>query len=227
MRNAWRVIPLILALWILYAFTPGCTSVPLPPQSNPGVKAPIATPDPLTITPTPDPLTPAHAYHNIRGELIINQAGLDLTKYYEGLYLKAYKDGVNVWTICYGRIDYPSGAKVKAGDKATEAECNTWLLLDLNEEGLLYVNKLAKPQFPDLNENELSALVSFTFNRGPGRLRLALAESKTKKELADNLLHYDYAGTATNHLLGLKRRRRSERALFLNQDWTAYKGWKQ
>lgn len=214
MRNVWRIFPFLLALWVLYAFTPGCSNQAikpeLPPQAAPVVDSPA----------------PKGGYRNARGELVINEAGLALTKYYEGLYLKAYKDGVDVWTICYGRIDYPNGTKVKSGDTATEKECDQWLLLDLEEEGLAYVNKLAKPKFPNLSDNELSALVSFTFNRGPSRLRLLLAESDSIMELANNLLHYDYAGTVDNHMLGLKRRRRSERALFLNEDWTAYKGWK-
>lgn len=203
-----------IMLWILYAFTPGCTSQQLPPQAPPVVNLPV-TPDPIST-----------GYINKNRELITNQAGLDLTKYYEGLYLKAYKDGVGVWTICYGRIDYPSGAKVKEGDTATKQDCERWLLADMDEEGLAYVNKLVKPRFPTLTDNELSALVSFTYNRGPSRLKLLLAESKTKQDLCNNMIHYDYAGTIDHHMLGLQRRRRSERALCLNQDWTQWKDFK-
>jgi lysozyme len=39
----------------------------------------------------------------------------------EGVRYKAYRDSVNVWTICYGHT-----AGVKAGDTATEAQCQAW-----------------------------------------------------------------------------------------------------
>lgn len=39
--------------------------------------------------------------------------GINLIKSFEGLRLKAYDDGVGVWTIGFGTIKYPNGVRVK------------------------------------------------------------------------------------------------------------------
>lgn len=195
----------LIALWVLILLAPSCATIP--PQAAPAAPPTIAIPV--------EPAQPA---------TVINRTGLELTEYYEGLYLKAYKDSVGVWTICFGRIDYPDGRKVASTDTATVKECEAYLLADLEEEGAHYVRAWAPKT---LNSDQFSALVSFTYNRGSSRLRALLDLSADPAKIADNLLKFDYAGTADNHLLGLKRRRRSERALFLSQDWTAFKGWTQ
>ncbi len=151
-------------------------------------------------------------------DFVINAAGLALVKYYEGLYLTAEEDCVGVSTIGYGRIFYDDGSHVKNGDTCTEAQANAWLLEDLQKDGAHFVKAWTK----GLSENQFSALTSFCFNRGAGRFRELLAMTGS---LSENMLHFDYAGHASNHLLGLERRRRSERALFMNGDWTLYKNW--
>lgn len=164
----------------------------------------------------------------------INAEGLALVEYYEGLYLKAYQDSVGCWTIGLGRIKHDDGAPVKEGDTCTKEQADAWLQTDLEKDGGHFVSAwVTKP----LNENQYSALVSFTFNRGAGRFH----DGDTKHHLkgilpflnagdfqgaADEMLLFDWAGNVDNHLLGLQRRRRSERALFLGQDWAQYKNWR-
>lgn len=91
----------------------------------------------------------------------INAAGLALIKEYEGLKLHAYLDGAGVITIGYGHT-----AGVKIGDVCSQQDADNWLAQDLNgAEGA--VSRLVKVV---LTDNQFSALVSFTFNMGAGRL---------------------------------------------------------
>lgn len=130
-----------------------------------------------------------------------NQAGLDLIKTFEGLRLNAYQDSVHVWTIGYGHT-----RDVKPGQTITEAEAQVFLQADLAEaEGA--VNKLGF----SFNENQFSALVSFTFNLGVGNLRKLAARGVAA--IPDRILLFNHAGGRT--LPGLTRRRQAERALYL------------
>lgn len=53
---------------------------------------------------------------------------LALVMFFEGVSLKAYQDGADVWTICYGHT-----AGVKRGDVATMAQCVAWLRDDVKD----------------------------------------------------------------------------------------------
>lgn len=53
---------------------------------------------------------------------------LALVMFFEGVSLKAYQDGADVWTICYGHT-----AGVKRGDVATMAQCVAWLRDDVQD----------------------------------------------------------------------------------------------
>src|SRR6478609_5634681 len=58
----------------------------------------------------------------------VNQDGLELIKHFEGLYLKAYKDPVGIWTIGYGHtgLTHQDGT-VYEGRKITRAEAEQLL----------------------------------------------------------------------------------------------------
>lgn len=143
----------------------------------------------------------------------INQAGLDLVKHFEGLYLKAYKDPVGIWTIGYGHtgLTHQDGT-VHAGRQITKAEAEQLLKHDMGK----FEEEVKELITVPLNDNQFSALVSFHFNTG------GLAKSTLRKKLnagdymgsADELLKWDKAGGKT--LAGLTRRRKSERNLFLD-----------
>jgi lysozyme len=145
-----------------------------------------------------------------------------LVEQFEGLDLKAYTDSVGVWTIAWGRILYDDGSRVKMGDTCTRAQADQWLIEDLERDGCQYVRKY----FPSLNDDQYAALSSFTFNRGSGRLHQLVMMSADLESIAANLLHFDYAGSDTNHLLGLKRRRLAEQALFRSLPWRVFVSWK-
>ncbi len=153
----------------------------------------------------------------------INSEGLNLIKSFEGLAekvfqkgslieLKAYDDGVGVWTIGYGHTK-----GVFRGMRIAVAKADDFLREDLAnfEEAVSRAVKIA------LNEHQFAALVSFAFNVGAR----AFFQSTLLKKLnqgdiqgaANEFPRWNKAGGQA--LAGLTRRRKAEQALFLSQSW--------
>lgn len=140
-----------------------------------------------------------------------SRRGLNLIKQFEGCKLVAYLCPANIWTIGWGRT-----TNVKRGDTCTQAQADAWLLAEY-EAFESQVRKLVRVPVTD---NQLGALVSFTYNAGVGNFR-----SSTLLRL---LNAGDYAGAAAQfarwnkgtvngekvELKGLTRRRTAEAALF-------------
>lgn len=141
-----------------------------------------------------------------------------LLKAFEGLYLRAYQDSVGVWTIGYGTT-----AGVRSGMVISEAEAEALLRKDLDRFEGVVRSLVTVP----LTDDQYSALVVFAYNVGDG----ALGGSTLRKRLnggdygaaADEFLRWDKAGGRS--LLGLSRRRRAERALFLGEPWEGFLTW--
>lgn len=144
-----------------------------------------------------------------------NEAGVALIKEFEGLRLDAYPDPAHGWavpTIGYGHTDAAGAPKVVRGMRITADEADAILRRDLGQ----YERAVAEAVKVNLSANQFSALVSFTFNLGPGNLR--------SSTLLKKLNAGDYAGAAAQFdrwnraggkvLAGLTRRRAAERALF-------------
>lgn len=133
--------------------------------------------------------------------------GINLIKQFEGCRLEAYKavSTEKYFTIGYGHY----GADVKKGMVISQNKADELLVKDLERfEG--YVNKLSL----SLSQNQFDALVSFTYNCGPGNLnRLTLG--RTLPQIADAILLYNKSGGKV--LKGLERRRKAERELFLKE----------
>lgn len=146
-----------------------------------------------------------------------NDAGVALIKEFEGFVPNWYPDPAHGWkvpTCCYGHTD-AAGAPKYADTKEkqfTEPEGHEILCRDLGQ----YERAVEAAVTVPLNENQFSALVSFTFNLGAGNLR--------SSTLLKKLNAGDYAGAAAQFsrwnkaggkaLAGLTRRRKAERALF-------------
>lgn len=143
----------------------------------------------------------------------ISPEGVALLKHFEGLRLKAYRDAVGVWTIGYGS----TGQHVRSGLSITAPVAEALLLEDLErfEEGVIQTLRDTGCDYP--SQNQFDALVCFTFNLGLGAWRkstmLKRLIARDYAGAADQFLRWDKAGGKT--LLGLTRRRRAERALFL------------
>ena len=131
--------------------------------------------------------------------------GISLIKNFEGCRLVAYKPVATefYFTIGYGH----SGPDVKKDMKITQQQADNYLKQDLKKfENAVTATKLK------LNQNQFDALVSFTFNCGPGNLQ-KLIKDRTIAEIGEAIIKYDKAGGKT--LAGLTKRRKAEKELFL------------
>ena len=138
-----------------------------------------------------------------------------MIKHFESCKLTAYQDSVGVWTIGWGHT-----AGVKKGDNWTQDEADDILLNDLEKfEG--YVNQYVKVP---LTQNQFDALVSWTFNLGPGNLKsstmLTKLNEKNYDKVPSQMKRWNKAGGKV--LRGLERRRNAEAAMFSGKDWKEY-----
>lgn len=140
--------------------------------------------------------------------------GVNFLKSQEGCRLTAYKlSGETYYTIGYGH----NGPDVYEGMTITEAQAEALLRTDLvSYENS--VNEIAVSKFPSMNQNQFDALVSYTYNRGAGKLdgsnglRQLIFNSDTLSEVATNFVVY--WGTAETYKDALIERRKREQALF-------------
>lgn len=142
-----------------------------------------------------------------------SQSGISLIKEFEGKRLKAYDDGVGVWTIGFGTIKYPNGVRVKKGDTCTELQAESYLKNDL----VKFENAINRLVKVPLNQNQFDALASFTYNLGETNLSnstlLRKLNAKDYNGAANELLKWNRGGGKVMN--GLTRRREAERKLFL------------
>lgn len=146
--------------------------------------------------------------------LTTSQNGINFIKKEEGCVLTAYKlTGETYWTIGYGHY----GPDVYEGMTITEQQAEDMLKNDLVEyEG--YVHSIAVSKFPEINQNQFDALVSYCYNRGPGNsagtngLRQLIYNSDTLEEVAANFPVY--WGSAETYKDALIARRIREQTLF-------------
>ena len=136
-----------------------------------------------------------------------------LVKKFEGLYKKAYRVEVGVWTIGYGITNADksiTGATIKAGLVISEKTADNWLERSLNSKYLQKVMKYDKKY--NWNQNEIDALVSFAYNIGSID-GLTANGTRSRATIAAKILEYNKAGGKVYR--GLTRRRKAERKLFL------------
>lgn len=145
----------------------------------------------------------------------ISNVGINLISSFEDTRLKAYDDGVGVWTIGIGTTVYPNGVKVEKGDTCTLEQAKTYFKQDLSKFEKTVNDYVKVP----LSQNQFDALVSLTYNIGSSAFRSSTLLKKLNKS--------DYQGAADQFPLwnkakgkilnGLTRRRTAERALFLKK----------
>lgn len=147
----------------------------------------------------------------------MNNFGIRLIKKYEGLQLRAYVDpatGSEPFTIGYGTTVYPNGLKVRLSDMCTQEQAEEYLMNDIKK----FSNELIKliPEKCCLNDNQFSALVSFTYNIGIGNFKkstLLKYLNENKKYMAGKeILKWHKANGKS--MLGLVRRRIEELYLY-------------
>lgn len=145
----------------------------------------------------------------------VSKKGLKLIKEFEGLRLKAYKDGGGVWTIGYGHTGLVNGGNIKEGLTITEEDA-TRLLIDDVQKFEKHVNTYVQQY--RLTQNEFDALVSFAFNIG-SLTQLSAKRTRTKEEISRKMV--EYSNMTINGKLtfvkGLHIRRLKETLYFLGQ----------
>ncbi|MGM7646776.1 lysozyme [Nocardia sp. JW2] len=146
--------------------------------------------------------------HNDASEYSVSPTGISLVKSHEGVELEAYQDTGGVWTIGYGHT-----AGVQPGDQITQEQAEKYLQQDLASSEAAVRNLVKVP----ITQNQFDALVSFTYNVGPGGLensdvlaRLNAGDTAGAQE-AFSKFTYDSQGNQQN---GLVRRRQDEANLF-------------
>jgi lysozyme len=143
---------------------------------------------------------------------VINQAGIDLIKRWEGLRLEAYICPAGVATVGYGS----TGDHVYLGMTITEPEAERLLRLDLTR----FEDSVSKSVKVPLTDNEYGALCSFAFNVGCGAfesstlLRRLNAGEPKPRVFSEELPRWSKANGQT--LQGLLNRRNAEIELALS-----------
>lgn len=147
------------------------------------------------------------------GKYTLSPNGMELLAQFEGLRLEAYLDSANIPTIGYGTIKYPSGKRVKMGDKITKAQALEYKKHDLKE----FENTVNSAVKVPLTQNQYDALVSLSYNIGSGAFKGSTLLKKLNqgdyKGAADAFLSWVNAGG--KKVQGLVNRRKKERELFL------------
>lgn len=143
--------------------------------------------------------------------MITSQRGVDLIKSFEGLSLKAVRlQGEQFCTIGYGHY----GADVQPNQRITKEQAEALLRQDLRKFEIWVNDYTARKARFTPNQNQFDALVSFTYNCGPGSLD-TLVSGRTAQEVADHFMGYTKPQGSEAYRQGLINRRSKERALFL------------
>lgn len=161
--------------------------------------------------PSPPPLAPDP------GSLPL---ALGLIREFEGCELTAYPDpatGNKPWTIGWGTTTYYDGTPVKKGDRISQELADAMLITRVWVDGRRLAERI--PCWAELNRNQQAALLSFTYNVGPGWFGsegfptiTAHLRGRRFAEVAAVLPNYRNPGTPAE--AGLLRRRQAEAALW-------------
>ena len=142
----------------------------------------------------------------------LSQAGFDLIKQFEGCRLKAYRCPAGIWTIGYGWTKAVGHRVIHPGMTITQDQAEALLA-----EGVKPYCAAVEQACPTATDDQFAAMVSLAYNIGVG----AFAKSSVARHhaagnyprAADSFLLWTKGGGKT--LPGLVRRRRAERALYL------------
>ena len=146
-------------------------------------------------------------------QMVVSLFGIDLICGFEGLCLKAYDDGVGVWTIGFGTTVYPNGIRVKKGDTCTEAQAKAYMVYDLKKFESAVNNAVTVP----LNQNQFDALVSLTYNIGPSAFsKSTLVKKLNAGDIRGAAEQFDvWVNAGGKRMQGLVNRRAKENEVFL------------
>ena len=148
----------------------------------------------------------------------INEAGLNLIKYFEGLRLTSYQDEAGIWTIGYGHT-----GNVQAGLVITQEAAETLLVTDI-QHTIDYVDAALPVSILPVvvtSPNQFASMCSLCYNIGIGNFRtssvLKFHKAENYSAAADSFLLWDkyHIDGVLKESMGLKARRYAEAALYL------------
>ena len=138
----------------------------------------------------------------------INDAGIKLIQSFESCKLNSYLDIKGIPTIGWGH----TGPEVQLGQTITQQEADDLFQKDLEK----FNQGVTKYVTSNVNPNQFSALVSFSFNLGLGNLHsstLLKYVNNSQWDLASQEFpKWDHSGGVV--VAGLLRRRLAEQSLF-------------
>ena len=144
----------------------------------------------------------------------VSQKCIDLVKHYEGCKLNSYQDSVNVWTIGYGTTIIPPGTarNVHEGMTITLDQAEQYLSTYLQS----FADNVDAMVNVEINEDQRSALTSFSYNLGSGSLKsstlLKLINQSKFDDAQREFVKWNKAGGKI--MDGLTLRRKAEACLF-------------
>jgi lysozyme len=144
---------------------------------------------------------------------MINDAGKELIKSYEGLRLKSYKCSAGKDSIGFGNTFYEDGRPVKPGDTITIERAHKLFDFIIAK----FSNKVSNLVKTEITDNQKSALVSFAYNCGITNLMNSTLLKKVNVDpsdpsIADEFKKWTKAGGKS--LPGLAKRREAEAKLY-------------
>lgn len=144
---------------------------------------------------------------------MINQAGIDLIKRWEGCKLKAYKDVAGIWTVGYGLTSRAGFIEVGPDTVLTQEEAD-WYLEKVVDD---FASKISPMITAPINENQFAAFVSLAYNIGVGAFQKSSALRRFNAgqimEVPAAMRMWKKAGGKV--VQGLVNRREAEVKLFL------------
>lgn len=150
---------------------------------------------------------------------MINQAGLELIKQWEGCRLKAYKDVAGVWTVGYGLTSGAGIIPVDQDTVLTQEEADWYLEQTVNK----FASEIKPLITAEINENQFAAFVSLAYNIGVGGFKRSSAlrhfNAGNLDKVPTAIKLWNKAGGKT--VKGLVNRREAEVNLFLTPVITA------
>jgi lysozyme len=141
---------------------------------------------------------------------------LSIIKKYEGLKLEAYICPAGVATVGFGSTFYPDGRRVKLGDKITIQEAESILLHDIKR----FEKEVRNGVKIEITNNQLSALISFTYNVGASAFRKSTLLKKVNANPTDLTIHNEFMRWTKARgkvLPGLVKRRAEESKLYFTK----------
>lgn len=137
--------------------------------------------------------------------------GINMICGFEGLELKAYDDGVGVWTIGYGTTII-NGIKVKKGDTCTIEQAKSYMAQDLKK----FESAVDTSVKVTITQNQFDALVSLAYNIGTSAFKSStLLKKLNAKDYKGAAAQFDRWNRASGKVMqGLVNRRAKERKLF-------------